>query len=158
MRVSDEGPTVQERLRRPVTAELYERVRRLWTRHSIAEDQRDLDGLISTLTPDCVYEVMTTGERWEGHDGARAFYTAFLGAFPDVKFHLTDIVIGPQGVMEAADLVGTHLGTWAGTPPTGRPVRLQVVIHFPWDPEAELFTGERVWFDRGALGEQPATA
>jgi hypothetical protein len=26
-------------------------------RHSIAEDRRDVEGLIATLAPDCVYEI-----------------------------------------------------------------------------------------------------
>jgi hypothetical protein len=90
--------TIQERLGWPPDPQLHERIRRLWIRHSIAEDKRDLDGLISTLAEDCVYEIPATGQRWEGHDGARTFYTTFLGAFPDVHFALTDIVIGPQGV------------------------------------------------------------
>jgi predicted ester cyclase len=136
----------------PVTPELYEKVRRLWIKHSIAEDRRDLDGLIDTLTEDCVYEVVPTGQRWEGHAGARAFYETFLAAFPDVRFDLQDIVIGPQGVMEVAAMSGTHRGLWAGAAPTGNPVRLLVVIHFPWDPTAEKFAGERVYFDRTAFG------
>src|SRR5688500_10074243 len=94
--------TIQERLKWEITPALYRRIRRLWIRHSIAEDKRDLDGLIATLSDDCVYEIMPTGQRWEGHDGARAFYTTFLGAFPDVRFDLIDIVIGPQGVIEVA--------------------------------------------------------
>jgi predicted ester cyclase len=105
-------------LARPVSLEQYERVRRLWIKHSIAEDNRDLQGLIDTLTPDCVYEVVPTGQRWEGHEGARNFYTTFLGAFPDVKFFLQDIVIGPQGVIEVATMTGTHRGAWAGIAPT----------------------------------------
>jgi predicted ester cyclase len=143
--------TIRERLAWEVTPELYDRIRRLWTRHSLAEDRRDLDGLIDTLTVDCVYEVVPTGQRWEGHDGARAFYQSFLGGFPDVKFHLLDIVIGPQGVMEVADMTGTHRGPWAGLEPTGQPLRLRVIIHFPWDPAAGKFGGEKVYFDRGAL-------
>src|SRR5689334_21389369 len=109
--------TIRERLAWDVTPELHQRIRRLWIKHSIAEDQRDLDGLIATLTEDCVYELMPTGQRWEGHAGAREFYTAFLGAFPDVKFDLTDIVIGPQGVIEVAELTGTQKGLWAGQEP-----------------------------------------
>jgi predicted ester cyclase len=144
--------TVRERLGWPVSAELYEKVRRLWIAHSVAEDARDLPGLIATLTPDCVYEVVPTGQRWEGHDGARAFYQAFLTAFPDVKFRLLDIVIGPQGVIEVAEMTGTHRGAWAGAQPTGQAVRLNVIIHFPWDPPAEKFAGEKVYFDRAALG------
>ncbi len=143
--------TIRQRLGWKVTPEGYERIRRLWIRHSIAEDRRDLQGLIDTLTEDCVYEIMPTGQRWEGHDGARAFYTSFLGAFPDVHFDLTDIVIGPQGVIEVATMTGTHQGEWAGLAPTGQPVRLQIIIHFPWDPASQKFAGENVYFDRAAL-------
>src|SRR5438034_9278848 len=85
--------TIRERLGWDVTPELYAKIRRLWIDHSKAEDGRDLDGLIATLSEDCVYEIVATGQRWEGHAGARQFYTAFLGAYPDVKFNLTDIVI-----------------------------------------------------------------
>ena len=59
----------------PASPEVHRRIRRLWQRHSIAEDRRDIDGLIATLTPDCVYELVPTGQRWEGHVGAREFYT-----------------------------------------------------------------------------------
>jgi predicted ester cyclase len=148
--------TIQERLAWDVTPELYQKIRRLWIKHSKAEDGRDLQGLIDTLAEDCVYEVVPTGQRWEGHDGARAFYTTFLGAFPDVRFNLTDIVIGPQGVIEVAEMTGTHRDVWAGIEPTGKPVRLLVIIHFPWNPVAERFAGEKVYFDRSMLTEQLA--
>jgi len=68
----------RERLGWDVTPELYARIRRLWIDHSKAEDSRDLAGLIATLSEDCVYEIVPTGERWEGQPGARAFYTSFL--------------------------------------------------------------------------------
>ncbi len=143
---------VKQRLALDVTPELYNTVRSLWVKHSKAEDARDLQGLIDTLAPDCVYEIMPTGQRWEGHAGARNFYTTFLGAFPDVHFDLADIVIGPQGVIEVATMTGTHRGEWAGIAPTGRPVRLTIIIHFPWDPAAAKFSGEKIYFDRVALG------
>ena len=63
-------PTVLEVYRREVTPELYGEIRELYKRHSIAEDARDLDGLMSTLTQNCVYELVQTGHRWEGHGGA----------------------------------------------------------------------------------------
>ena len=145
------APSIRARLaRRFDPAELRE-IKRLWIRHSIAEDARDIEGLIATLAPDCIYEIVPTGQRWEGHDGARAFYTALFAAFPDNRFALTDIVVGPQGVFEAAELTGTNLGPWAGVPASGLPVRLGVLILFPWDPGTHLFGGERIWFDRGGL-------
>jgi predicted ester cyclase len=136
---------ILEQLRRPVSDEGYAAVRDTWKRHSMAEDARDLAGLMSTLTDDCVYELVQTGHRWEGHAGATAFYMELLGAFPDVVFDLTDIVIGPQGVCEMADVTATHRGSWLGNAPTGRAMRWKVVIFFPWDPAAGLFTGEKVW-------------
>jgi predicted ester cyclase len=108
--------------------------------------------LIATLTPDCVYEVVPTGHRWEGHDGARSFYTQLLGAFPDIDFALSNIVIGPQGVCEEARLTGTHAGDWLDFQATDRDVDFTVIIFFPWDPERRLFRGERVYFDPREAG------
>ena len=144
-------PTIQERLGRPFDVATLRQIKRLWVRHSIAEDRRDIDGLVATLAPDCAYEIVPTGQRWEGHAGARAFYTELFAAFPDNAFELTDIVIGPQGVIEVATLSGTNLGPWAGAPPTQLPVRLRIIIHFPWDERTSLFGGERIYFDRGEL-------
>lgn len=142
-------------LERSFDTEECERIRALWKAHSIAEDERDLDGLIATLTPDCVYEVVPTGHLWEGHDGARAFYTQLLKAFPDVDFALTNIVIGPQGVCESAWLSATHEKDWLEYPATGAKVDFEVVIFFPWDPKPQLFRGERVFFDplQAGLGD-----
>jgi predicted ester cyclase len=141
----------RERLGWPADPATHRRIRRLWQRHSIAEDRRDIDGLISTLAPECVYEIVGAGLRWEGHAGARAFYTELFAAFPDNHFGLTDIVIGPQGVFEAVVLDATHAGPFAGLQPTGRRVHLELAILFPWNRDAELFEGEQIFIDREAL-------
>jgi predicted ester cyclase len=138
---------IVELLRRELGAEEYEEIRELWKRHSIAEDERDLPGLISTLAENCVYELVQTGHRWEGHEGAARFYTELLTAFPDIHFDLTNIVIGPQGVCEEARVTGTHTGAWLGREATGEAVEFGVVIFFPWNPVARRFAGERVYVD-----------
>ena len=144
-------PSIRARLARPFDQAELRRIKKLWVRHSIAEDRRDIPGLIATLAPDCVYEIVPTGQRWDGHDGARAFYTDLFAAFPDNRFALSEIVVGPQGVFEVATLTGTNRGPWASVPASGLPVSLEVLILFPWDPATERFLGERIWFDRGAL-------
>src|SRR5690606_7502960 len=113
---------VRELLRREVDPDEYREIRELWKRHSIAADARDLPGLMSTLTEDCVYEVLPGGRSWTGHAGATRFYTELLTAFPDIHFDLTNIVIGPQGVFEEAHVTGTHRGYWLDLAPTGEPV------------------------------------
>ena len=140
-----------ELIRREATPEEHEAIRSLWKTHSIAEDARDLPGLMSTLTDDCVYELRQTGHRWEGHEGATQFYIGLLGAFPDIHFDLTNIVIGPQGVCEEARVTGTFENKWLDTEPTGEKLTWNVVIFFPWDPALRLFTGERVWTDSPVL-------
>ena len=145
-----EHDEVVELIRRDLSREEYDEIRELWKVHSIAEDNRDLPGLISTLTEDCVYELRPGGERWEGHEGATRFYTELLTAFPDIHFDLTDIVIGPQGVCEEARVTGTHRAAWLGHEPN--PARSEhltwnVVIFFPWDEERGLFRGEKVYAD-----------
>jgi predicted ester cyclase len=147
--------TIQERLARPFDAAEQRRIKRLWVRHSVAEDRRDIDGLLSTLAPGCRYEIVGTGLRWDGHEGARAFYTELFAAFPDNRFSLTDIVIGPQGVFEAVVLDATHQGSFAGFPASGARVHLELAILFPWNPSAGLFDGEQIFVDRQALADPP---
>jgi ketosteroid isomerase-like protein len=138
---------VRELLGRGVDSSEYDAIRELWKRHSKAEDRRDLPGLLSTLTEDCVYEIVGTEHVWHGHEGAARFYGGLLGAFPDIDFQLTNIVIGPQGVCEAADVTGTHEQDWLDYEASGEPVAFRVVIFFPWDRDARLFKGESVHVD-----------
>jgi hypothetical protein len=143
---------VRELLERRITPDEYEEIRELWKRHSIAEDGRDLPGLISTLTEDCVYEIAGTKHVWRGHEGAARFYTELLTAFPDIDFSLRNIVIGPQGVCEEADVTATHERDWLDQPATGGAVSFRVVIFFPWDPAARRFAGERVLVETEVSG------
>ena len=138
-------------LSRPYDPAELRAIKRLWVRHSIAEDKRDIEGLLATLTNDPEYQLVPTNQRWQGVNAVRTFYTELFAAFPDNRFELTDIVIGPQGVFEAARLTGTNLGPWAGAPASGLPIDLEVLILFPWDAAAHRFKGERIWFDRGSL-------
>lgn len=139
----DKRPLVRDLLAQ--TPDDYDAVRHLWKAHSLAEDARDIAGLMATLTEDCVYELVQTGHRWERHEGATRFYVELLTAFPDIDFALTSIVIGPQGVCEEAVVNGTFSAPWLDMEPTGELTVWRNVIFFPWDPEARLFTGERVY-------------
>ena len=134
-----------ELLRLDASPAEHAEIRELWKRHSVAEERRDLNGLLATLTDDCVYEIVAWDRRWDGLAGAAAFYTGLLGAFPDIDFQLTDIVIGPQGVCEEADVLGTHEREWLGVPPTGERLFWKVVIFFPWDRDARRFRGEKIY-------------
>lgn len=46
---------VIKQLRRPIEPEQYRAIRQRWIDHSLAEDARDIPGLLATLTDDCLY-------------------------------------------------------------------------------------------------------
>lgn len=134
-------------LRRRIDENEYRSIRQLWIAHSIAEEAHDIPGLVATLTEDCVYTVVNKGVDWHGKAGAAQFYQHLLTAFPDVQFDLQNIVIGPQGVFEEAHATGTYQSQWLDMPsPAGQHVEFFVTILFPWDPDQQLFKGERIFF------------
>jgi len=134
-------------LRRKVDLAEYAAIQKLWIAHSIAEDTRDIPGLMATLTEDCVYTVVNKNVDWHGKPGATRFYQQLLTSFPDIHFDLQNIVIGPQGVFEEAFVTGTYQEQWLDMPdPHGQHMEFAVTILFPWSPELRLFTGERVYF------------
>ena len=143
---------VIKQLRRKVDPDEYKAIRQLWMDHSVAEDARDIPGLMATLTEDCVYTVVNGSVRWHRKEGATQFYQQLLTAFPDIHFDLQQIVIGPQGVFEEAHVTATYQSQWLDMPPPhGEPVQFDVILLFPWDAKQSLFTGERVYFFNVAL-------
>ena len=138
---------VIKQLRRKVDPDEYKAIRQLWMDHSVAEDARDIPGLMATLTEDCVYTVVNGGVSWHRKEGATQFYQQLLTAFPDIHFDLQQIVIGPQGVFEEAHVTATYQSQWLDMPPPqGEPIQFDVILLFPWEAQQRLFTGERVYF------------
>lgn len=134
-------------LRRRIDPDEYRKIRRLWIAHSIAEDTRDIPGLMATLTEECVYTIGNNGAAWHRKAGATEFYQQLLSAFPDIHFDLQHIVIGPQGVFEEAHVTGTYRSQWLDMPPpANQPIDFNVTILFPWNPKQKLFDGERIYF------------
>jgi steroid delta-isomerase-like uncharacterized protein len=126
--------------------------KRLWQRHVLAENRRSIDGLLATLSAEPVYEVMATGALHRGREAVAAFYNGLFVSMPDVNFELVDVTIGENGVVEESVMAGTHTGDLFGLPPSGRPVRLPLIIVFPM--RAGQILGERLYFDLDGLQRQ----
>jgi predicted ester cyclase len=144
---SNLNSAVVKSIRRRVDPEEYGAIRKLWIAHSVAEEAHDIPGLMATLIEDCIYTMVNTGTSWRGKTGATRFYQQLLTAFPDIHFDLQNIVIGPQGVFEEAFVTGTYQSQWLNMPsPAGQRIEFNVTILFPWDPQQQLFSGERIYF------------
>ena len=86
----------------PSTAGEHERLMQAfaeaWNRH-------DVDGLMSMMTNDCVFEASggsrVNGERYEGEQAVRAAYAAVFAQFPDARWaNARHFVAGDRGVSE----------------------------------------------------------
>ena len=119
--------------------------------HMESENQHDFDATLSTFSHPR-YELIATGEVYDGEAAVRGYYASTRTAFPDqrnevIAFHHTD-----DGVIVEFDLLGTHTGELAGFAPTGREFRCRMVALFLFDGEA--INCERVYFDSGTILRQ----
>ena len=64
----------------------------------------------------------------QGPDGYRQFLESILAAFPDIHFTFEDFVIMGDKLAVRWSGTGTHLGTFLGIPPTGKPVKVDGMV------------------------------
>jgi len=119
--------------------------------HMESENRHDFDATIATFSHPH-YELIATGEVYDGEGAVRGYYANTRGAFPDqrnevIAFHHTD-----DGVIVEFDLLGTHSGTLAGMAATGRDFRCRMIALFLFD--GDLINCERVYFDSGTILRQ----
>jgi hypothetical protein len=108
--------------------------------------------MLSVFTDDCVMELVTTGQRWVGHEQATAFYRVFLGSLVESEWVPQALVIGPQGVLDVVNMTAKLAQPFAGLENVGETVHLQWVIYFPWVPEQGKFKGELIYSIRPHVG------
>ncbi len=126
--------------------------RRLWQRHVLAENRRNIAGLLETLCDDPIYKIMATSATFKGPDRVTEFYEGLFEGVPDATFELINAFVGEEGVVEESILRGTQRGILFGVPPTGREIALPLTIVFPI-LQGQIM-GERLYFDLATLARQ----
>lgn len=130
---------------------------RRWMEHVLAENRRDLDRLIGTLSDDAVYEIVPLKQFWRGKDEIRQFYNMLWTAIPDVKLDLRSRVADEHYVVEESHVHGLNTGPLFGLPPTNRHVEFDLVIYFPFR-DGQIM-GERLYLDVNSIaGSQESGA
>lgn len=69
------------------------------------------------------------GQSNRGPESMRQLVTMFHTAFPDITFHVEEVIAEGETVAARVFWTGTHHGTFLGIAPTGRTVR-QKQMHF----------------------------
>jgi steroid delta-isomerase-like uncharacterized protein len=112
--------------------------------HSAAESAQDLDAVIATFHHPR-YEIVPTGEVYDGEDAVRRYHGENFAGFPDLTVAPIAAHHGDDAVAEEAWVSGTHLGTYHGLPPTGRHLRVRVCGIYVF--ENDRLVCERVYYD-----------
>ena len=111
-------------------------------------NRQDLEGVLAYYDDSITWLNIAMEETYRGKNEVRAFLRRLFAAFPDLNFEVTYKIACGDNVAEQWYIRGTHLGTFMGIPPTGRPVEI------PGMSMAELrdgrFVSDHFYFD--ALG------
>ena len=113
--------------------------------HMESENAHDFDTTIATFGHPR-YELVATGDVYDGEAAVRGYFAESRGAFPDQRNELVALHHADDAVIVEFDLLGTHLGPLRSLPPTGRAFRCRMSAHFLFD--GDLLTCERVYFDQ----------
>jgi steroid delta-isomerase-like uncharacterized protein len=88
-------------------------------------NQGKVELLSELLHPDYVNHSPGTPELPRGRDGVAIVVAGLRRAFPDLSYHIDDLVIAADAVATRTTMTGTHRGDLFGLPATGRSVKVQ---------------------------------
>ena len=91
------------------------------------------------------YEMMATGEIYDGAGSLGGLMQENVTAFPDFHYDYTHLHHSDDAIVVEGSFRGTHEGAWRGLPATGRHVDFPMLIVVPFEGEAMM--GERIYFD-----------
>ena len=114
--------------------------------HMNAENQHEFERCIDAFAHPR-YEIIATGEIYDGSGEVASLLGENKRAFPDFHFDVRRMRDADEAVIVEGDFRGTHQGLWRGLPATGRAVDFPVIIVFEF--EGDRMVCERTYFDLG---------
>jgi steroid delta-isomerase-like uncharacterized protein len=133
------------------SSDLRERREAIVREHMESENHHDFDTTIATFTHPR-YEIVATGDVYDGEEQVRRYYSETRTAFPDQRNELVALHHLDDGVVVEFDLLGTHSGPLRSLAPTGRSFRCRMAAFFEFDDNRIVC--ERVYFDQATILRQ----
>jgi steroid delta-isomerase-like uncharacterized protein len=128
--------------------DLREKREQLVREHMESENRHDFDVTLETYEHPR-YEIVPTGEVYDGADEVNRYYQETRAAFPDQRNELIAMYHSDDAVIIEFWLRGTHKGELRGIPPTGNAFECKVVAFFLFDEDRLVC--ERVYFDAATI-------
>jgi steroid delta-isomerase-like uncharacterized protein len=137
------------------TKALREKREAIVIEHMESENRQEFDATLDTFDHPR-YELIATGDVYDGPDEVMAYFEESRTAFPDQRNELIALHHADDAVIVEANLYGTHLGPLRGLPPTGRSYETRFCAMFLF--EDDRLVCERVYFDPGGVMRQLGVA
>lgn len=128
--------------------ELRERREAIVREHMESENHHDFETTLGTFGHPR-YEIVPTGDVWDGDDEVRRYFEDTRTAFPDQRNELIALHHADAGVIVEFTLKGTHEGPLRGIPPTGKSFECRCAAFFLF--EEDRLVCERVYFDAATI-------
>lgn len=123
--------------------------------HMDSENRHELDTTIATFERPR-YELIGTGEVYDGAQEVERYFEQTRRAFPDQRNELLALHHTDDAVVVEAVVRGTHKGPLRNLPPTGREFELPILSIFLFDGDKLIC--ERVYFDQATVLRQLGVA
>src|SRR6476620_6819965 len=135
----------------PIGEELRRKREQLVVEHMESENRHEFDVTIETFDHPR-YELIGTGDVYDGHEEVARYFEETRRAFPDQRNELIALHHADDAVIVEANLYGTHKGPLRGLPPTGRKFEMRFCAVFVF--EEDRLVCERVYFDQSTVLRQ----
>jgi steroid delta-isomerase-like uncharacterized protein len=119
--------------------------------HFVSETEQEFDRTLATFDHPH-YEIVPTGQVFDGDDEVMGYYRTTRAAFPDQRHENVRLHFADEAVIAEFELLGTNLGDFYGRAPTGKSFRVPVIAVFFF--EGDKIVNERVYFDSASLVNQ----
>lgn len=135
------------------TDSLRERREAVVREHMDSENRHEFDATMQTFDHPR-YEIIATGDVYDGVGEVAEYYRTSRAAFPDQRNENVVLYHADDAVIAEFDLLGTHEGELRGIPPTGKSFRCRMCALFLFEPGGEGIVCERIYFDQATIARQ----
>jgi steroid delta-isomerase-like uncharacterized protein len=129
----------------PPTAAMRKKREEIVREHMDSENRHEFDVTLDTFEHPR-YELIATGDVYDGPAEVSAYFEESRTAFPDQRNEVRALHHADDGVLVEAIIRGTHKGPLRSLPPTGREYELPILAFFMF--EEDKLVCERVYFDQ----------